>query len=70
MWKFSQISKLTQLHSTDTREITPVPTFAAVTSIPQTPTKQNFENTPYCTFGEKRTAAGVEKLATKIKCGV
>lgn len=53
MWKFSQISKLTQLHSTDTREITPVPTFAAVTSIPQTPTKQNFENTPYCTFGEK-----------------
>ena len=67
MWKFSQISKLTQLHSTDTREITPVPTFAAVTSIPQTPTKQNFENTPYCTCGEKEQQQVLKSSQPKSK---
>lgn len=50
--------------------IYPVPTFAAVTSIPQIPKKQNFGITPYCTFGEKETAARFEKIATKIECWV
>lgn len=70
MWKFSQISKLTQLHSTDTREITPVPTFWCRYLNSTNTHETKLRKHSILHIWRERTAAGVEKLATKIKCGV